>query len=599
MRKMRWILGLLFLTLLPGICLGATQEQQDRLEPFAIEIPASGSGIRKAVDGADIFIPPGNTISGFTLWLLEPYAQRAGYSGFTAFLNGQSLNVIGTKGSGTDGISLKINLAGRTGFKIRDDKNVIEVRARDAETNTIYRTTFVLLSKMPVKSPESRGRRQIECRSILATADPGIPQIDTVIPRLEIESPSEPIDSSTRGALQVRIKGRAFDSPGDLLTLRIGRKVVTSTLLKPSRTREQKLSGNMGRSGSRTEASVDFDQLFDVDEAANAVMVEVRDRHDNIGLCTIPVIRPTVAGSTGFAGRKFALLVGVSEYASSDRGLNNLNYAHLDALEIERFLKTPQGGQFKEENIVRLTDKNATLAAVRSAVQRFLTAAGEDDLIYLFLAGHGAPDPYGDQENYYFLLHDSKVAQLETTAYPMKEIGEFLRDQSKKVRLISFIDTCHSAGIEQSRKERGAVSRGQKVEVTPRSGQIGRGVGQKRDRLPAAPPPPPVGQPESFSFYAPEIFKQPGWSVITSAGRDEEAQESARWGGGHGVFTWTLLRGLRDGEADKNGDCRITADELGQFVQAEVKNLTNHLQTPQVFKGGSGEIVLATSKKCQ
>ncbi|NDC39606.1 MAG: hypothetical protein EBZ48_16465, partial [Proteobacteria bacterium] len=64
------------------------------------------------------------------------------------------------------------------------------------------------------------------------------------------------------------------------------------------------------------------------------------------------------------------------------------------------------------------------------------------------------------------------ACQRHKYPYTMKEIGEFLRDQSKKVRLISFIDTCHSAGIEQSKKERGAVSRRQKVEVTPRSGQI-------------------------------------------------------------------------------------------------------------------------------
>ncbi|NBO66105.1 MAG: hypothetical protein EBU88_14910, partial [Acidobacteria bacterium] len=525
----------------------------------------------------------------------------------TASLNGQSLKVIGTTGSGTHGKFLRINLVGRSDFKIREDKNVIEVQARDAEAKTTYRTTFVLLSKMPVNSqdaPVPPAIRQIECRSILAPAEPGIPQIDKISPHLEIETPAMPIDAATRGTLQVRIKGRAFDSPGEQLTLRIGRKVVTTARLKsPTNSGKKTPAVNTGN-GMNLEASVDFEHLFELDEVASAVMVEVRDRHDNIGLCTIPVIRPTVASSTGFTGRKFALIVGVSEYGSSERGLSNLSYAHRDAQEIENFLKTPQGGQFKAENIVRLTNKSATLAAVRSAVERFLTAANEDDLIYFFLAGHGAPDPYDDQGNYYFLLHDSKVSQLSDTAYPMREIGEFLGKQSKKVRLISFIDTCHSAGIQQPNNSRDSASKVNKVGATTLISNPRRGVGKKPGRPPApqppsTQPPPAVRPPDSFSFYAPEVFKQPGWLVITSTSKDELAQESSRWGGGHGVFTWTLLKGLRDGEADKNNDCLITADELSQFVRSEVKNETSQQQTPQVFKSGRSDIELASSNRCK
>ena len=84
---------------------------------------------------------------------------------------------------------------------------------------------------------------------------------------------------------------------------------------------------------------------------------------------------------------------------------------------------------------------------MESAVNRFLTRAGENDLIYLFLAGHGAPDPY-DKQRLYFLLHDSKVTDLQRTAFPMAKLGEFLEKQSKQVRLVAFFDTCHSAGRE-------------------------------------------------------------------------------------------------------------------------------------------------------
>src|SRR5579871_6784814 len=47
-----------------------------------------------------------------------------------------------------------------------------------------------------------------------------------------------------------------------------------------------------------------------------------------------------------------------------------------------------------------------------------------------------------------------------------------------------------------------------------------------------------------------------------TASRDREHSfESPDWGGGHGIFTYYVVKGL-EGEADENGDGIVTADEL-------------------------------------
>jgi hypothetical protein len=342
-----------------------------------------------------------------------------------------------------------------------------------------------------------------------------------------------------------------------------------------------------------------FDQTVTIEPSARALLIEAKDRAGNRALCTVPIIRAAAAASAPgpvFGGRKFAVLVGVSWYRHNESGLGNLQYADADALAVRSWLRTAEGGDFKDEDIECLTNNNATLAAVESAVNRFLTKAGENDLIYLFLAGHGAPDPY-DRQRLYFLLHDSKVTDLQRTAFPMVKLGEFLEKQSKQVRLVAFFDTCHSAGVKGQPAD--ATLPGKTVAKDRRGVGTKGGGAQKPGATASAATSqtPPAAPSPGFNFYNSELFKQKGWTVITSSGMTETSQEGPQWGG-HGVFTWALLEGAQQGKADANSDCKITSAELVAYVTKAVRGATGNAQTPQSLPGGSHELVIAVVPGC-
>ena len=587
---------------LSGWVVGSFQDTTvDLPDPFAIEIPALQTGVIRAVDRPDIQIPAGVAVTRFRVWLLEPYAQRINYSGLTATLNRQSLPVGRTSGSGKEGKYLEIDLTRHAGLAIKAGKNVVEVRAReDIEGESVgglvYRSSFVLLAGSSGRVEVAGGQPSVVCHSIPASGDPNLPPVDETVPRLTLEAPFQPVDGSVPGPLRVRIKGQAVDAGGDPLTL-----FVNGTAPNPPPAWR---GGNQkGRKQVPAETLLTFDQAAEIPETSNAIIVEVRDPHQNRAFCNISILKPQATVPAGFAGRKYAVLVGVSRYDSQERNLTRLQYADRDAEALSAWLQTPGGGSFRAQDIVLLTNEQATLAAVRQAINRFLTAASREDLIYLFLAGHGGANPY-DPDNYYFLLHDSTVATLDTTAYPMKELGDFLRGKSEGVRVISFLDTCHSAQIWPATAERRTAPGPVRSPVggAARQGIGNRGVGQRpRPPGPGASSTNPTRQPApaTFSFDTSSLFRQRGWSVFTSAGADEKAQESSQWGGGHGVFTWSLLQALRDGKADRDGNCQVTAAELSDYLRREVVAQTHGQQTPRVLGENIDQLVLATLPGCR
>ena len=70
-----------------------------------------------------------------------------------------------------------------------------------------------------------------------------------------------------------------------------------------------------------------------------------------------------------------------------------------------------------------------------------------------------------------------------------------------------------------------------------------------------------------------------------TASRDRERSfESPDLEGGHGVFTYYVVKGL-EGAADTSGDGVVTADELAEYVHTQVREATKNEQNPTSDRG--------------
>jgi tetratricopeptide (TPR) repeat protein len=74
---------------------------------------------------------------------------------------------------------------------------------------------------------------------------------------------------------------------------------------------------------------------------------------------------------------------------------------------------------------------------------------------------------------------------------------------------------------------------------------------------------------------------------LLAARPDERSFEDERWGGGHGVFTYSLLEGLR-GKAERDPDGMIRIPEVAEYLASRVPNETRAQQHPRVT--GSPEV---------
>src|SRR5689334_6200573 len=85
-------------------------------------------------------------------------------------------------------------------------------------------------------------------------------------------------------------------------------------------------------------------------------------------------------------GRRFALLIGTSEY-NSDSGLTKLNKPRNDVESLFKLLVDPNIGRFQitSENLFI----NVSSDLVGPAIEDFFANKKSDDLLLLYYAGHG------------------------------------------------------------------------------------------------------------------------------------------------------------------------------------------------------------------
>jgi len=270
---------------------------------------------------------------------------------------------------------------------------------------------------------------------------------------------------------------------------------------------------------------------------------------DTVGIKAFgPAGETTMAIAAPRIDERWAVVIGIGEYESED--IPDLEYAGSDSDAIHEFLTSEAAGPFDADHVLYLKDEQATGAAMREALFVFLQQADWDDMVFIYYAGHGAPDP-NRPDNLYLLPYDADVNALAATGFPMWDVKTALRRQISAERVIVIADACHSAGTSE--------------EAIP-------GVDENN---------------VAGSFTG--LFTPSRRLMMTAADANEFSLEDERWDG-HGVFTYYLLEGLR-GEGDGNADGIVTFSELFEFVSASVVTATEGRQNPQ--RSGLGDIPLA------
>ena len=525
----------LFLVLFSALCALFVQPlpaSQPETAPvvFEVELPDFQIG---PSSHTELVVPSANATE-VLIHLLKPVADNIDYSAIRTSINGQAASTISEIVSGLRGKVIRINLKSRLGYEFVTGRNTVEVWAQNRRGREYY-ASFVIKT-----STDNWNEDFIyEVQQSPQLKDMVPPQIVLLEPERAIEFPP------SLKSIMVRISGIATGSTeikrvsldGKSVPLMAGQEIVARQLNRIA----------------PAERSVAFEAVITVSPNKSQLVVETEDSSGSVARVLVPIVRrPAVA--TSFVGRKYALVVGISQYKNSSRGIRNLAYADADARSIYEILQRREAGGFLRSDMLMLNNEQATIAQIRQALTSFIAKPSANDLLVIFVAGHGAPDPSAPQ-NLYVIAHDTSVTDMADTALPMSDLRKYVEQNIKCKRVILLLDACHSAGL---------------------------GTEGTRD----------LNNNLTNLYLEKLLYQEEGRAIITSSDVNEPSHESERWGNGHGVFTYYVLQGLK-GRADTNRDRLVTVGELFRYVRQKVRTDTQFHQNPRMLVGDNENLVLA------
>lgn len=255
--------------------------------------------------------------------------------------------------------------------------------------------------------------------------------------------------------------------------------------------------------------------------------------------------------------------VGASQY--SDKRFN-LSYAAKDASDVCRELQKQCAADYGQVHTLVLTNQQVNPEGL-SSIRQFFAGAKRDDSVILFYAGHGMVDKEYD---YYLADFDTDFMNLAASAIAYDDF-EALLSGIQPLRRLMLIDACHSGTIDKEDAVLASTNLTQKVDGKIAFRQAGMASPQMANLE--------VQQMNTLiSNNFSNLQRGNGATVISSAGGMEVAIEGAQWK--NGLFSYTLLQGLRDRKADTNHDGALSVSELQRYCQQMVSQLSGGKQQP-------------------
>lgn len=226
-------------------------------------------------------------------------------------------------------------------------------------------------------------------------------------------------------------------------------------------------------------------------------------------------VRPATSASA--AGRRWLFMVGVNEYLKQPK----LKYCRQDCKALRDELV--RRGEFKPENVVMLTDDAAreldrpTFAQIYDRLPQMLESAGPDDLILVYLSGHGAQ--FEDAKGKYpcFVPLDGGSRQ---TCIALSWVSEQMEACSARSKIL-VLDCC-----------RNDVAQG------------GKSTNSLQDSL---------------------LNASQGKGFVTLFSCDAGQRSAEHDKAPNGVYTHYLIEGLA-GKADRNGDKKVDVAEAHDYA---------------------------------
>ncbi len=265
---------------------------------------------------------------------------------------------------------------------------------------------------------------------------------------------------------------------------------------------------------------------------------------------------------TSTTAKSYALIIGINDYANLDSS-QDLTYCVNDARGI---YQTLINNGWDESNITLLVDESGTLNATKANILNTLSLiidkATAEDFILVYYSGHGTyvPDNNNDEVDGYdecIIPVDFDPNNISSVILD-DELGNIF-SSSKTQKGVFIFDSCYSGGlINKNINSNTLKSRALYIKGL-------NGTGSSNDL---------------------DIYSIP---VLTASSQNQYSWESPALQ--HGVFTYFIIRGIEDREADFNDDGYITVREIFKYAEINTKSYVSQLgysqdpeiQEPQFF----------------
>jgi uncharacterized caspase-like protein len=198
---------------------------------------------------------------------------------------------------------------------------------------------------------------------------------------------------------------------------------------------------------------------------------------------------------------------------------------------------------YPEENVITLTNDRALKSDIEKYIDRWLSNNVEENgRVFIYYSGHGAPNTKNGDA--YLVPYDGDPTFIAETGYPIARLYESL-GKLKAKEIIVVLDSCFSGAGGRSVLAKGA-------------------------------------KPLVITINTPNIKKN--ISVMTASSGDQIS--SAYEERGHGLFTYFLLKGIKDENVIQQ-DGSIKMEELFSYIKPQVERIArkqfNNEQSPQLI----------------